>query len=147
MARRVKNYLIYPKFQILMVFTNLAIVLVALVILYAAMSIHFNSYDELDKVVRPEEYPHYSEFIGLQRKSFFLYFTSTGVIVFMSALVGNIILTHKIVGPMHRLRLFFTEFKPGDRVGFRKGDFFDDLPAVINKRIIELERHNEKPTT
>ena len=51
--------------------------------------------------------------------------------------------SHKVVGPLHRLKLFFTDINNGsekESVNFRRGDFFADLPLVINEAIAKIKQ-------
>jgi hypothetical protein len=57
-----------------------------------------------------------------------------------------LVLSNEIAGPITRLREYFTDLKnlkdeeSVPELRFRKGDFFQDLPAIIEKSLNELRR-------
>lgn len=67
------------------------------------------------------------------------------IVVFMVAtfMALGFILTHRIAGPMYRLRTELKKAVQGERVGkiqFRKDDEFQDLPELINEFIERASR-------
>jgi hypothetical protein len=58
--------------------------------------------------------------------------------------ITTLLLSHKMAGPMIRLRNYFGQIsKDGDfpeTLNFRNGDFFQDLPPMINQAFAALKR-------
>jgi hypothetical protein len=56
----------------------------------------------------------------------------------------TLVLSHRVVGPISRLRSYFWMVAKGDSglpdLAFRKGDFFHDLPPVINRALRAMRR-------
>ncbi len=52
----------------------------------------------------------------------------------------SIKLTHKIAGPLYRLRQDLTKFKAGQpvNVNFRSSDFLQDIPERVNELLMEV---------
>lgn len=60
--------------------------------------------------------------------------------------IMSVYYSHKVVGPLHRLKLFFTDVANGSEkhtVNFRKGDYFSDLPEFINRAIAKVKSKDE----
>lgn len=58
-----------------------------------------------------------------------------------------LIISHKLAGPLVRLRNHFEEIgKTGEPkpLSFREGDFFSDLPPVINNALKEIDKKHKK---
>jgi hypothetical protein len=65
-------------------------------------------------------------------------FTITMTVMTLIFVIVGLWITHRVAGPIHRLKLDLTEFLNGKNVGkihFRKGDEFKDLLDLINKII------------
>ena len=61
--------------------------------------------------------------------------------IFLSTAL-SIYLSHKAVGPIYRMKLFFTKVNEGElssSLQFRKGDFFSDLPIIVNSALSKLK--------
>ena len=62
-------------------------------------------------------------------------------------IAASIYLSHKIVGPVYRLKHFFiniVETKEKNHVlSFRTGDYYSDLPAIINSALDKIKNEKE----
>ncbi len=132
------KFLIYPKFQIALIVTNL--VVLAGMMMAVGLAIH-RSYDYLQSegmaVGLAADHPYF-RFVTLQSK---VVYQSLGV-AFACGLIFSIVLTlllsQRLVGPIIRLREYFRSVTPGTEIkplSFRKGDYFPDLPDVINRAL------------
>ena len=139
-----RKYLVYPKFQMTLILLNSAVTLV-LFGLIAFMVIRSHLY--LENLVKQTRLPAQNLFIQLlteQLRSLLIYmFVALGIGVFTTA-TFTLLISHKMAGPMIRLRHFFTTVsKSGnfpEQLRFRDGDFFQDLPPAVNQAFTVLKK-------
>ncbi len=140
--RKFSNYFIYPTFQLSLIISNLLVSTLCMLLIHYKMVEFFEKLKQVgEKASLPLDNPYfefinYSEEIMLSNLNWTL-----GLSVFLSTAL-SIYLSHKAVGPMYRLKLFFTQINNGedkDSVQFRKGDFFSDLPVIINSALSKLK--------
>ncbi len=65
-----------------------------------------------------------------------LIFLVCSVLTILLVLIIGLILSHKIAGPIHNMKIFFQdkiELRARGKLAFRKGDFFLELPPIVNK--------------
>ncbi|MBL7663763.1 MAG: hypothetical protein JNM93_01425 [Bacteriovoracaceae bacterium] len=135
----IKKFIIYPKFQMKLLSFNLAIVLIG----FGCISYRiWSSFHDLEKIGTNANLPAdhiFFKFLDHQLHELFfpdLLITFLIVIVFTSLVTLR--LSQKLAGPILRMKTYFEsiEKNPGEakhQLKFREGDFFDDLPEVINK--------------
>lgn len=66
-----------------------------------------------------------------------------GIVLFIMSLWTIIMITHKIYGPLHRLRTYIKKLSDGeipDALEFRKGDAIDGLREIYNDLRLSLEK-------
>lgn len=140
--RKISNYFIYPTFQLSLIFSNLIVSTFCMFLIHYKMVEFFLKLKQVGENANlPQNNPYfefikYSEEIMLSNLNWVL-----GLSVFLSTAL-SIYLSHKAVGPMYRLKLFFTQIDNGEDKGsvhFRKGDFFSDLPVIINSALSKLK--------
>jgi hypothetical protein len=73
---------------------------------------------------------------------------SLGVGVVISSVL-TILISHRIVGPLYRLRQYFHRMAEDpsvvkEPIQFRKGDFFADLPPTVNRALEAVSKHNQR---
>jgi len=71
-----------------------------------------------------------------QRESMTVIFALTVVIVFCALALGGMVISHRVAGPLYRLRQHLLAVARGETtndVKFRDGDFFLDLQAACNQ--------------
>ncbi len=131
-----RKYLVYPKFQVPLIIFN---VLITGVLFGLVGYLVIRSHLYLEQLVKQTRLPAQNLFIQLlteQLRTLLVYMVvSLGVAVGTTG-VFTLILTHKMAGPLMRLKGFFgdvaktSEFPEALR--FRDGDYFQDLPPAIN---------------
>ena len=140
-----RKYLVYPQFQMTLIILNTAVTM-ALFGLIAYMVIRSHLY--LENLVKQTRLPAQNLFIQLltdQLRSLLIYmFVALGIGLVTTA-TFTLLLSHKMAGPMIRLKLFFGQVsKSGefpDQLKFREGDFFQELPPAINTAFNISARH------
>ncbi|MBF0312248.1 MAG: hypothetical protein HQK50_02835 [Oligoflexia bacterium] len=141
-----KKYLIEPKFQLMLVLINLLTLLLAAAIFITAFYLAFENLRTMGIASGLPQGDTYFSFIDMQ---FSLLMKKILFGVGLALLVGCVLtlyLSHKMIGPLLRLRKFFTQIKESGEVTplcFRKNDYLSDLPAIINQAL-EVIRKNKK---
>ncbi len=70
-------------------------------------------------------------------------FVVTSVTVVIASVVGGLIFSHRVAGPMYRLRKHCEAVGRGETLGnvnFRKGDYFSDVADAYNLQIHHLRQ-------
>lgn len=132
-----KKLFIYPGFQLKILIFNLFIMIA--VASAIAFFIHRSFIDLRGQGVvahLPPENPYFA-FMGYQERLVMNYLAIGLVIASIFSSLGILILSHRLAGPIVRLRsyLILIESEPwriNQPLAFRKGDFFSDLPAKVN---------------
>lgn len=139
-----RKYLVYPKFQLTLIFLNS---LVTFVLFGMTALLVIRSHTYLESLVRQTRIPAQNLFTQLltqQLRSLLFYMGIALVLGVLVTAVTTLLLSHKMAGPMIRLRNFFAQIsKTGDfpeTLNFRNGDFFQDLPPMINQALNALKR-------
>lgn len=133
-----KNFLIYPKFQLLLIGCNIAIMTMGFLTIYLGLH-HFFAQLHARGVDSGLSLDHYY-FIFLGGQSRQLYGLVGGAYV-LSTLISSLFtlyLSQKIAGPILRLKSYFNGIEKGaalKELQFRKGDFFEELPQTINEAL------------
>ena len=145
---RRRQYLINPEFQLTVMGFFIGLALVSIFVFYWAVRLIFSNFgDRAQELGLPPTHLIF-QFIMDQQHAMNLIFLSTSVLLFIFLLLGGLLLSHHIAGPIYRLRMHIlktiesTEV-PGD-VQFRKNDFFPDLQADYNTLLEKMRRMKEK---
>jgi DNA integrity scanning protein DisA with diadenylate cyclase activity len=132
-----KNFLINPQFQLSVVgfFTALAILIVAIVYYFQV-----NFFEKIKSQVMTEGIPANSpiiQFLDQQKHELILQTTIASAVVVLLMIVGGLLLSHRVAGPIYRLRVYFekNENLNGKKLVFRKNDFFKELETPINNQL------------
>ena len=67
-----------------------------------------------------------------------IFFISSGLLTLTLLIVGGIIFTHKVAGPMYRLRRHMLDVASGktqNQIYFRKSDHFHDIAKAYNEQL------------
>ena len=139
-----RKYLVYPKFQLVVILVNAFVTIVMFGFVgYQVVRSHI----QLEGLVRSTRLPAqnlFNQMLTLQLKNLLL---NLGVALFFSLMITSLItlfLSHRLAGPMIRLKNFFSGIQRTgdfpDLITFRNGDFFEDLPPVINGAFDAIKR-------
>ncbi len=137
--------IIYPKFQLSLLLGNVLVTSGIFFFVYMSVKEAFTSLHDDGVRIGLEAGHPYFKFVEYQSetilKGIFFYFI-IGVLI---STLWMLLLSNKLSGPILRLRGYFAQIAEGKKdyspISFRKGDFFIDLPPVINKA---LERISER---
>lgn len=138
--------LVYPKFQLGLIALNLLVMSCTFIAIAYFVD---HSYAQLRAEGLAANLPSthaYFKFIDYQAEMVFTYVAIALSGGFLVTAGLTLILSHKLAGPILRLHEHFKSIAQGQRpvpaVFFRKGDFFRDLPPLINKAMDMLTRNN-----
>lgn len=140
--RKLTNYFIYPTFQFTLIISNVIVSVISMFIIHYKMIEFFEKLKQVgERANLPLSNPYF-EFISYSKEIMLTNLNwALGFSVFLSTAV-SVYLSHKAVGPIYRLKTFFIQINNGENKGevnFRKGDYFSDLPAIINSAISKLK--------
>lgn len=142
--RKLKNFLIYPKFQLTLVAINIFILGVTVILIFTQI---FTNYDEVHLIGEKLRLPEDSAFFKFldHQKEMLLTRMYWAIGISFSFAFGFIVyFSHKASGPLHRLRTYFQEIKDNKEVkyplSFREGDFYSDLPEIINEGLNSIKK-------
>lgn len=142
MSMRTK-FLIYPKFQISLIIGNLAVMscMIGAVVVAIYRSYHY-LHEQGVAVGLSADHPYF-RFVELQSRLVYQALALAFGVGAVVSVVVTLILSQRLAGPIHRLREYFRDIANGGAVqplGFRKRDFFSDLPEVINQALGRLRK-------
>lgn len=139
-----RKYLVYPKFQLTLILLNS---FVTIVLFTMTVMLMVKSHMYLENIVRQTRLPSQNIFIEMlnqQLRSLLFYMGGATVLAVLITGIVTLSLSHKMAGPMIRLRRYFSDIEKTGHVNedlvFRKSDFFVDLAPIINKALHALKR-------
>ena len=137
-----KKILIYPKFQIPLIVINIVIFLsvTALQLIFSHKA--FSNFKDLGETAGFDASHPYFAFIERYEAEFMQYALIGAGVGFICFITANLILSHKISGPICRLKYYFSGLEKNKKpsLAFRKNDFFSELPEVINSAIERVSK-------
>ena len=140
------NLLIYPRFQISLLLLNLVNTLAQLLVVAFLFFQSMNKLSSMGKAAQLPEGHAYFQFLSLHETTILKYLLCAGIIGGIFSTIFNLILTHKISGPIIRLKSHLKEIAEGKKVEslkFRKGDFFTDLPKLVNDAFPDEKKEHQ----
>lgn len=136
--------LIYPKFQLMLVAAQTGVLATgfALIALEARKSYSILRATGAD-VNLPAGHPYF-DFVEMQASTVYSHLAWAFVVVFALSTIATLFLSHRLAGPIVRLTRYFEQIRderavPEYALKFRDGDFFEELPAVVNEAMAELK--------
>jgi hypothetical protein len=138
-----KRYLIYPRFQLALIGANVLVLLGCFAMAGLAISRSYSFLvSEGIALGLPESHAYY-KFLGLPANILYQYLGVALVAPIALSSVAALLISSKLAGPIVRLKSYFGGLgvdKQRSPLKFRKSDFFDDLPEVINTALDRLPK-------
>jgi hypothetical protein len=136
------KFLIYPKFQLPLIFWNILIFFGVTVVQLFVSHKAFTNFKELGETAGFDANHPYFAFIKRYEAEFMQYALIGAGVGLVCFILANLILSHKISGPICRLKSYFSGLEKTNRptLSFRKNDFFSELPAAINSALERLSK-------
>lgn len=136
------NFLIYPRFQFLLIIVNTILIFVSFAITLYAASRTFSRFHAMGNLIRlPPDHPYF-KLIEFESNGLYSSLMIAFILAILLTSLTTLLISHRLAGPIVRLRGYFAEIaktgvvKSGLR--FREGDFFEDLPSVVNGALEKL---------
>lgn len=79
----------------------------------------------------PEGHVYY-QFLLNQKHDLDLLFIGLAVLNFLLLVGVGFIVSHRIAGPIHKVKIFLQDPKNHDKVQMRQNDFFQELGPIVN---------------
>jgi hypothetical protein len=140
--RKLKNYLVFPKFQLTLVGVNLFIMTVCYGLVFYQV---YDSFAHLTQVGVRLKLPADSAFFKLidhQQNAIQSKLILAAAISYLVSFVLTVIISHRVSGPLFRLKSYFIDMKENGYskdLNFRDNDYYSELPEVINQAIREIK--------
>jgi hypothetical protein len=140
--------LVYPRFQLKLIAFNSFIMLLVFGFVWAQANRSFDSLRQMGTEAGLQPGHPYFEFLAFQSNHMFSYLTGAFLTGLVVSSVGFLLMSHRLAGPIVRLRGYFASIAggvmPERPLSFRRGDFFSDLPEVVNSALGKVEMKHER---
>ena len=135
--RKIKNFLIYPKFQLVLIGVNSLFMVLAFVFAYAGVSSGFDTLRQVGVDAKVSSTHPFFNYINLQEAFILKYLAIALAGALIITMIFSLVFSHRVVGPITKLTNDLKRVADGEDVTFkfRKNDFFKELPELINKAI------------
>ncbi len=147
--RKKKSLLINPAFQMTIIGYASAVSAIILFAMYHLNAFAFKHFNEIGELAGLPKDHVYFEFIHMQEATVFRTFVLISLMVAVVLGVGGLFISHRIAGPIYRMRKDLEKMTALNdnelrTIHFRKGDYFPELAETFN-RLVESRRKNAKP--
>lgn len=131
-ARSWTRILINSNFQLRLIGYFVTLFLITTGTLYSTTFLFFwNLKQKGLKVGIPENHVYY-QFLNNQKHDLDMLFIGLAVVNLIILLVTGFIISHRIAGPLYKMKKFLQDPAKQPAVQLRQGDFFQDLMPVLN---------------
>lgn len=140
---RRKQYLINPRFQFAVILFFLALSFITAFFNYLVVYQIFNEFMQKGKALGLHKEHVYFKFIGEQLSTFNTFYLISTVFLVVMFVIGGIVFSNKIAGPMYRLHRHLNELTKTGKdspLRFRKKDFFLEIPEAFNLYLDSKQR-------
>lgn len=142
--RKKSSILINPRFQWTLIGYAAVLTLVILVSMFGLFSLGFHEFLVIGQQAGLPSDHVYFQFIQMQEATFVRVFAALALVVGSILIVGGLVVSHKIAGPIYRMKKEFTEMVNQDpvqlkKINFRKGDFFPELADSYNEVVDKMK--------
>lgn len=130
-----RRLLVYPQFQVRFLAHSTLIALVAIAMFYGAKIMFFR---EVENYIQGLGFPPNHTlftFLAQQSSQMDLIFGAASVLAILAVSLGNLLLSHRVAGPLVRLMDHFEKVSrgaPREEIHFRTKDFFQELAQAYN---------------
>ncbi len=140
---RRKKYIINPKFQYRFILATLIPNAASLAVFYLMIDLYFIKLVQDGKDLGLEENHPY--FMLLRDQSLLMnkVFIIVAILTTLFFIIWGVIFSHKIAGPLFRLRAHFEESAGTleiKKLSFRPGDFFLEIPEAYNRWLDRVQK-------
>jgi hypothetical protein len=144
-SRKLRNFLLFPSVQFTLILSGCVISLLTFGIIWFRLSGIFVELQSVGTQLKFSPDGGYFKLLVSQQKLIFQNLLVVGSIsAAMSAMVV-LVISHKILGPIYRLKKYFDLINeergvlPAQPLAFRRHDFFRELAPIINQALASLK--------
>ncbi len=142
-------WLVYPQFQLAIVGVNLSVLAAGVLGMLFMGTRTYRQLREMGSAAGLPDSHVYFEFVTLQQQLLNKNLMVGGGILLVVSTAFLLLVTHRIAGPIVRLRGFLIDYVENGRsavtrLSFRKGDFLSDLPPQVNRALGLDEKKRRK---
>lgn len=131
--RNLANIIVDKPFQFKLLSYFLAIFTISTVTLYSTTFLfYWNIKNKGLQIGIPEDHLFY-KFLLEQKQNLDVLFVGLSVFNLAILIIAVLILSHRIAGPINKVRRFLKSPQDDEVFTLREGDFFQDLPHLINE--------------
>jgi len=142
------NYFIYPKLQCALALINVLILLCAITYIYFQVQHSFTVIEEIATKANIPKTSYIYSLMGAHKEIVTSAIFTSGILASVLVFVITVLLSHKSLGAIYRLKLYFTNLSENgyvDKLIFRSGDLHGELPEIINKGIDKVRNTEDLP--
>lgn len=147
--RQRKKFLINKDFQYNFIFHSIMMAFIVCSIFYTANYFFFWKLINAGKDIGLSIDHVFFKFIGEQQRTMNEVFLITSLCVFASLFLYGIFYSHRIAGPLFKLKRYLRDRANGEvhrPIAFRKHDYFKELAHAVNDYIYQIENPNNRNT-
>lgn len=140
--RKLKNFIILPRFQLTLIGLNLVIMTVAFGLVFFQINTSFLELQTIGERLKFNPDSAFFKLLSHQKVAIQQKIWIAGTISYLFSFVATIIVSHKVSGPIYRLRMYFNDLaKNGftNPLKFRDRDYYHDLADVVNEGIDKIK--------
>jgi hypothetical protein len=141
-----KIFFIYPDFQLRFIAWLLIPALANAAVLITSLYLIVNRSKEISTTIGLNSDHLFFAFIDMQREYMFWVYLFTTVMLSVLLIVFGLFLSHRLAGPMVKLRNHITNINSGsevEHVFLRKNDFFRELLPPLNEHLDQYKEVTE----
>jgi hypothetical protein len=147
--RQKSSILINPKFQWTLIGYAAFVATLILLAVYGLFSFGFHEFVQIGTQAGLPADHVYFQFIQMQETTFLRVIAAIAVLIGIILIVGGLMISHKIAGPIYRMQKEFNQMRDANPVElhpiqFRKGDFFPELAESFNSLVTRYLEHHKK---
>jgi hypothetical protein len=143
--RKTRSILINPKFQWTLIGYAAFVATLIFISVYGLFTYGFNEFVQIGHQAGLPDGHVYFEFIKMQEATFLRVILAIAIVVGGILIFGGLAVSHKIAGPMFRLKQELQKMAQAEnpvlhKVNFREGDFFPEVPRAFNDLVEKIKK-------
>jgi hypothetical protein len=144
-TRKTRSILINPRFQWTLIGYAALVATLIFISVYGLITYGFHDFVEIGAQAGLPDDHIYFQFIQMQKSKFITIIVAIAMVVGTILIVGGLIVSHKIAGPLHRIRMEFAKManksEPAlHKIQFRDGDYFPEVAEAFNELVEKLKK-------
>ena len=142
--RRLRNFLIYPSFQLGLLAVQTLIIVLIFAVVEFENSAAFARMTKMGTDLGLPAENAYFDFVADQAHGFLTHTAVAFVVALVISSAVTLYLSFRLAGPIYRLRKHMRQIAEQgtddlEPLRFRNGDFYSDLPATVNQAVDRLK--------